>query len=383
MKDREMVVKSPKLQQNQRGAVSIFIVVFSALLIMVITVSFVRIMIRDQHQASMTDLSQSAYDSAQAGVEDAKRALIRWHNACVSGSDAEDCVKLKSIIEDENCNTVPRMLYDQPADHMEETKIKQTSSTDDELLDQAYTCTIIKTETDNYQGRLEADQSTLISLKGVSQFNKIRLSWFTEQDLSSGNVASLDNDPDTSLPNTWDPNRPSLMRTQLIQAESGFNLDHFDTNEGSSTLYFYPKRVGVTTSSFASDGRLAQKNIETTRCTTALGSDLYFCSMTIDLQNPISSGDSALLRLSSYYNAASFEVRLLQDDVVVKFDGVQPEVDSTGRANDLFRRVVSRIEMMDSTFPYPDAAINVSGNLCKTFLVTDSPDEYQSGSCAP
>jgi hypothetical protein len=92
--------------------------------------------------------------------------------------------------------------------------------------------------------------------------------------------------------------------------------------------------------------------------------------------------------LSALYNGAHYQVELLKAGTPVLFDHVQPEVDSTGRANDMFRRVKSRIEFK-SDFTYPEAAIDIEGDLCKNFIVTDKDPAagetfgYNSPSCTP
>ena len=86
-------------RKYQKGAVSLFVVVFAAMLITIVTIGFIRIMVRDQQQATAVDLSQSAYDSAQAGVEDAKRAFLRFQNICNSSATSAECAVEKKNFE--------------------------------------------------------------------------------------------------------------------------------------------------------------------------------------------------------------------------------------------------------------------------------------------
>ncbi|MNT89909.1 hypothetical protein D3C72_2307220 [compost metagenome] len=77
---------------------------------------------------------------------------------------------------------------------------------------------------------------------------------------------------------------------------------------------------------------------------------------------------------------------MLRGATTVPFDGVIAKIDATGRANDLFRRVESTVELEPINFPYPEAAVDISGNLCKNFVVTDGtgPNRgYSAGSCTP
>ena len=89
-------------RRHESGAVSLFLVVFAMLLIIVVTLSFLRIMLADQQQAAVNDLSKSAYDSSLAGVEDAKRALIYYRTVCSTG-DTATCNILKNRISSPVC----------------------------------------------------------------------------------------------------------------------------------------------------------------------------------------------------------------------------------------------------------------------------------------
>lgn len=383
---------------KQSGAVSLFIVIFTALLLTIITVSFVRIMLSDQRQATAADLSRSAYDSAQAGVEDAKRALLDYQSECASG-DASRCATALALINSSVCNkALSRVISYTPG---QEVLVQQTTGDGAAALQQAYTCVKIIRQTDDYVGALNQDDSKLVSLAGVSSFASVRLEWFSAKDLEGTSpnvdVPGISADPPLLSQSNWTsattPNRPSLMRAQLMQFGSGgFSLSDFDgsTNTASesnaNTLFLYPSDISKALSikAFLGNTRKVATNPTQVHCEPNLGPGGYACSVDLTLPTPINGGNrTAYLRLTSLYKATNYRVTLLTAaGLAVKFDGVQPRIDSTGRANDLFRRVQSRVEVIDTDFPYPDAVVDTTGNLCKDFLVTDDPADYQNN-CTP
>lgn len=384
--------------KKQQGEVSLFVVIFSALLITIVTVSFIRLMIQNQQQATATDLSQSAYDSAQVGVEDAKRALLRLQSICNSGGD---CATAKLDINSATCNEAVGKLSD-----IANTGVKSDSEvkvqTGANTLDQAYTCVTIKTSTDNYLGTLAKNTSKFIPLLGVADFDKIKIEWFTADDLqnitptTTFSIPELTSDtPPLLSQSSWDTspgqNRPSIMRTQLIQFNNsvpGFKLSDFDIigpNGSNNTLFLYPMAFNDNTPrNFSDNARLTPSNGPVrANCRTSL-INTYACSTTVKL--PASSnGHMQYLNLTSLYKKSSFKVTLLSSaGNNVEFDGVQPSIDSTGRANDLFRRVQTRVELTNVNIPFPQAAINITGNFCKDFSITDDPNDYTSNpDCIP
>jgi Tfp pilus assembly protein PilX len=391
-----MVMVKNQRQRRESGAVSLFLVIFAMLLITVVTLSFLRTMIADQQQASVSDLSRSAYDSSLAGVEDAKRALIYYRTVCASG-DVATCAAAKAALDSTTCNQGLANVVD--ISNNKEVPVQQSQSANDTQLNQAYTCVKMKLETNDYVGTLEANTSKIIPLKTTGNFSQVLLQWFTTDDFgTTGTSVDLQSTPPQFDPggtnqniwpllaqSSWPATRPSVMRTQMFQYGKNFTLAGFDSNtsgvSNANTMFLYP--TGVTGTPNATQDTWTFTDRDTrlqptgtplgTTCSGKLSGGGYACSAILNLPAPIGNapGDltrTAYLRLTALYKATHFSVSPMN----TQFDGVQPSIDSTGRANDQYRRVESRVDLIDTNFPFPEAALDVSGNLCKNFLVTDS-----------
>jgi len=245
---------------KQSGAVSLFVVIFAMLIITVVTISFLRLMMVDQSQASDTDLSQSAYDSAQAGVEDAKRALLHYQQVCSSTPSL--CATLASSLSSDVCNAAVLIDGVVPSSSVKggtpstpgEIMVQQSTSATDAILDQAYTCVTMKLATQDYVGQLSADDSQIVPLISESPYDTVTIRWFSRDDLADStgaldlqNVVSGALLPEKTQAG-WPTTRPSLMRAQLIQFGSSFKLDGFDyvkdsggtTQSNANTVFLYP-----------------------------------------------------------------------------------------------------------------------------------------------
>jgi len=388
---------------RQQGAVSLFVVIFATLLISIVTVSFVQLMLRDQQQSTANDLAQSAYDSAQAGVEDAKRLLI-LDQACRNGTAAStvNCAAIASALTpapgdtQTACNTLSAAGI--VGETNGETIIQQSSGDSATQLNQAYTCVKVGVNTDDYKGNIDVNQSDIIPLRGVSAFTSIELSWFSRDDVAAEGEDDVEfptTGSDSSLPpegSEWPDNNPPLLRTQFMQMGGSFKLTDFDDSQpdnksNANTLFLYPSATGLTMKDFALDARRSPSNSQQkVQCHDSFLDGEYACTVTITLPNPIDGNTAdrnAYLRLTSLYNGAHYSIKLKNGNETVRFSGVQPLVDSTGRANDVFRRVETRVELVGD-FTYPEAALDMQGSLCKNFTVTNEEAGYRgSSTCTP
>jgi hypothetical protein len=375
---------------RQSGAVSLFAVIFGAMLLTIVTIGFMRLMLMDQRQASDNDLSQSAYDAALAGVEDAKRVV----RAAQTGNMQAAGVLSGPI----NCNMIAASGVVGGSTSGE--TIIQTGSGAGKKFDQAYTCVKIAMQSQDFIYKAIEDKSQLISLRAVSSFNKIIIEWYRRDDesnLNAENAVNTEISTTGELPtkDKWNSNTPPLVRAQVISPGSTFNLATLDTTGVTSFLRPNVLRSDVVSQSGtvvsgkssdrprATDGNEHNNGTNIISCSkTFRFSGEYSCKAVIDVDEVPAGSESVFLRLVSIYKGGSIKVSLQKSDgTTVNFDGVQPIVDSTGRASNLFRRVEARLQIGDD-FAYPDNAVELKNSLCKDFSISGS-GAAAVGRCKP
>ena len=361
-------------------------------------------MFRDQEQASKLDLSQSAYDSAQAGVEDAKRFLRIFRSACgASGTGSFEgvtynCNAMRDAIQNESCYTLATAGIGNPNG---ETIIQTTSgaggASNDASLNQAYTCVKLRMNTADFLGRTNDGSPSVINLRGTAAFNRVRILWHSRENMTNGNNIALDSLSNPSVrpridSRNWrNQNRPAILKAQFYGYVPGvggsssiMDTPYPDDGNGASEMLFYPTNSTSALSSNVSNMPTVRRNESSsqattdytfTRCSDRMdaNSNAYACETTVNIGRSVDPRDVLYLRLTPLMNDSNFRVELLNGNTVVDFAGVQPRVDSTGRANTQLRRVESRIGFNDTSFPVPLFSAQTESNeepICKDFSVT-------------
>lgn len=414
-----------KMGEFKKGAASFYIVAISTLLLVIIATSFIAIIISEITRTSNNDLAQSAYDSALAGVEDAKLAYYNYQNCLKSGADKAsglnrdgtvDCREVRYLVEEsDDCSMTAKIVgrrSDVGGEDGESEVIVEEGASGANNMQQAYTCVVFKTKMSDYIVTLNSANPTRVVRPGdsfnVNDVKSVKISWQTagkdtgeaEDGGTTGPYANLSGSGifgDAGL-------LPPVLSVGLIQTSASFDMASFDMTRGEQTnrgtLYLVPAEPGEDVASsdnyeiaggasgnyIASSGFL-KSNDKTARnlpyVIKCSGDDAgYVCSAVIDLPGAVGGNkinDTFGIVLSLPYSDVGTDVRVEYfkesgtnviagvDDSGNKIEplsqeGVQVEVDSTGRANELYRRVVTRLNVSDDAGQYPIYAIQLLGN---------------------
>ncbi len=395
--------RQPATNNKQAGFVSLFTVIFFMLLITVITIGFLRIMGIEQQQSLDNDLTASALSAAESGVEDGKRAVLSYYTT----SDATLKAALASALTN---NTQCDALTSSPTIRTSLNLDVGGNVIGNSQLNQYYTCLTVNLKSPNYINMVSAGNSDFVPLvtDEPAGFERVKISWHL---LSQSINADGDGTPtnyasSTALrplvnvngnpTNSWSSQGyPAYLRVQIYGYPNNFAFTRADIDARSYTVLLVPT---VSTSGTAVDentpinfGTIDPRGfdqsklvLQAIKCKDNPGSNLgsYACAATLELPNIAAlrgPTNSYFLRVTPIYGQSHFSVVMQHNGTAINFDGVQPIIDSTGRAADVYRRIQSRVRLNPPGI-LPEYVIESATTICKNLVVSNGT-YYVANNC--
>lgn len=408
-----------RTSQTKKGVAAIYVVVFTTMLIGIITLSFLRIMLSESGRTLNDTLSDSAYNAALAGVEDAKYVIAKYQQAIAEGKTDSKIVEQIEKYADNNCDII--------SDALELTKNNEysvgTNDSGQTFQDQAYTCVMIDLSGD-FKGVLSTNSPTLVvplkpsgkDADTVDNVAGVKITWTMGSDDTSSftgsavkklhsdfgkgivnNVNALkDDDAHNILGRKGvmdNDNQVALngLRVMLVQSpKDDLNPDYYSsvsdgspedspecgrTNRGTLMLLASSDEESKNEFTACQFVRSADKNLN-----APLGVQCNSDSCTATLKFPKPKGGESrnpnnfFLVLNQLYSEPSIKVTVNMINSTtgdtMDFFNVQPIVDATGRSGDLFRRVEARIGTDNGASLVPTAELSTNSDINKDFPVT-------------
>ena len=400
----------------KKGAASFYIVAFATMILMILALSFTAVIISEVTRTSNDDLSQSAYDSAMAGVEDAKLAFYNYQNCkaknsnitpvASDGKNGMSCEEIVWHVENgmkgtnnyNKCDMVGRILGRIKEGEEGPVRVEENNVNN---MQQAYTCTMLNNSLANYQSYVRSIDVTKLQFDGVSadKIKKVKISWGSDMP----GLEYLDRNKAGMFRNNMP--LPPTISFAILQTAETFHLSDFDfTRDGRTDrgmVYLVPQndlpnkgndRYNVATYDTSnnvnkigktalldSNDKTRMKKPYLVQCNDNKGYE-YICSTIIELPEPVGGSRSDNTFVVVVGNPAmnedvKYSMEFYCDDGekcardrkinrdstdtrdIAFLENVQIEIDSTGKANDLFRRVMTRYKSNS------DYALSIMGPL--------------------
>jgi Tfp pilus assembly protein PilX len=390
------------------GFVSLFSTIFFMLLVTVITLGFIQITATEQQQALNNDLSASALASAQSGIEDGKRAVLKYFSL-TNPADKNAYYSQMTAPTSSGCNSITGSQIGTDLGLSSTGNVVNNSQ-----INQSYSCLTVNLNSPDYLSQSSAGKSHVVPLKAVGNaYTQIRVSWHllstaVGQDgdglpgatpgaapyYAAGPLLYPANSSATHPVGWGQLGFPAYMRVQLFGHQSGGAFTRNDLTQRSRSVLLVPAQSGTSATTPINMASVdpnpgtfgtAELTPRTIQCQANPNTNLgtYACTALLELPtgaNFASTGNNYFLRLTPIYGATHFRVALVNNGSEVNFDQVQPIVDATGRAADVFRRLQARVVVNQQT-NYPEFAGEFANDICKNMQVSNNTTDYVANNC--
>lgn len=335
-----------KIKDDQRGVVTIVIVILIMLLMSLIVLAMSRNAAREQRQTLDRQLNSQAFYAAESGVNN----FIKEVNDLPDEGDTCDSSGLTGPLTSGSVIEVTCLLYDKTPDTLIYSNIS---------LGGAKTTPI---QTTDPAGITNLD----MSFEGKDVGNP---------DYSGCNGAFGSGGSSVNFPPRTDQLSDSctagVLRVDIIRTN---NPNRANLLEDTTTLYIVPRESnGFNGHAYVSgqQGRIVRANCSNTS-TDQFQQD---CKLRIN-DIGLAQGQRLYLSMRSIYRPNSLEIGSNSGS----FTGSQILVDSTGKANDVLKRIKTAVPVSAlSNASSPSFSVQSSTDLCKLLQVR--PDDTTSSEC--
>lgn len=299
---------------DEQGFVAMITCLLLSIIITIITVSFVRIMQREQRQALDRQLSTQAFYAAESGANYAIKKDIANKTTCDTPGtgtlDANQVVKFTCLLVNE---TPEELVFD----------------------------------------GINTEKPTVFSIsQPVSE-----LEFFWEGPAGTETWRAPSNYPTLYNLNDWGSN---IGIVEVVVYPIKSTIDVNDLRSSSRTYYLYPTTGGGNVD-YSEDAQVVRAHCDPGRSATKPKK----CRVTLSGLSGSGATGGYVLRLRSIYNPVSLQIN--GEDAAgtrLALRGAQRVIDVTGKAGDVLRRIQIRLPIR-SGYALPIFAIEAGENLCK------------------
>ena len=326
-------------KKHDAGIVSIMVTMVMIIVISLIVLGLAEISRTEQRNTTDDQLSVQAYYAAESGVSDALAAI---NSSVPAGQPIPPKPTCSSSNPPYNFSGVVNSAYNV-----------------------SYTCITVNPTPTTLTETIKTS-STVIPLTAASTINSLTLDW----EIASGALgAGTCNTPPGTFPtaSSWNCNFP-ILRVDLLNANGSLSRANWSNN--TATMFFVPTMGSSSPASLSSRG-----GIFATKCTPT------DCTATINLAP---GGTSYYMRVTGIYKTDS---KLTITAGGTQFVDTQVVIDSTGKAQDILRRIQVAVDLTDAnTYLAPSSALVTEDSICKQFGVApgyfsiSNPNMNNSGS---
>jgi Tfp pilus assembly protein PilV len=340
--------------KDQSGIASLMITMVMMIVISLIVLGFAQVSRREQKNTLDRQLSTQAFYAAETGINDAQNAI---NNAAG-----------KPIISKTTCggNGGNSSIYD--------GKLNYTVNASQNVT---YTCLLVSTRVPDLQKTLGVDQEWVVPVSPVDSdgsataISQLTFSWppqdstiFATTGCPGSSGGHIQN-PDS---NGWNNCGYGALRIDIVPVSPSQDPSRQDLEASDMVVFAYPSNSGSGLTYSYSNGVNASTLSHQAGATCNTGG-VHTCKLTID-NLPSQNGMTYYVRVHMLYRSSGTDiVKINGSSSSVLFTGAQAQIDSTGKAQDVLRRVRVTVPLAVSANDYSPYALLTQDSICKRYTV--------------